>query len=94
MTKITNHTEVTIIGGGPGGLSAAYELVNQGISVSLIDENSLLGGQFLRQLNPEFIKNKKTYYYFTKKAYIIWKIISLILFFFPKIGHGMKKNNE
>ena len=69
MTKITNHTEVTIIGGGPGGLSAAYELVNQGISVSLIDENSLLGGQFLRQLTPEFIKNKKTFFDINIKEY-------------------------
>ena len=69
MTKITNHTEVTIIGGGPGGLSAAYELVNQGISVSLIDENSLLGGQFLRQLTPKFIKNKKTYFDINIKEY-------------------------
>jgi len=69
LTKITNHTEVTIIGGGPGGLSAAYELVNQGISVSLIDENSMLGGQFLRQLTPEFIKNKKSFLDINIKEY-------------------------
>ena len=32
-----------------------------------------------------FIQNKKTYFYYTKKAYIVCKLISLLLTFFPSL---------
>ncbi len=40
---------VAIIGAGIGGLSAAHTLAGQGLNIVLIDENSHMGGQFLRQ---------------------------------------------
>jgi len=43
------RTQVLIVGGGPAGLSAAHQLRNTGISVTLVDENAELGGQYFRQ---------------------------------------------
>ena len=45
--KANNH--VVIIGGGPGGLAAAETLARKGISVTIIDENPDLGGQYYRR---------------------------------------------
>ena len=38
------HAEVAVIGGGPAGLQAAHELAQQGIQVTLVDDQSALGG--------------------------------------------------
>jgi glutamate synthase (NADPH/NADH) small chain len=38
------HRTVAVIGGGPAGLGAAYELVRSGIDVELYEANSTLGG--------------------------------------------------
>jgi NADPH-dependent 2,4-dienoyl-CoA reductase/sulfur reductase-like enzyme len=45
--KASKH--VVIIGGGPGGLAAAETLARKGVSVTIIDENPDLGGQYYRR---------------------------------------------
>jgi len=48
------HVDVAVIGGGPAGLSAAYEAAVSGASVCLIDENKTLGGQLFKQIHKFF----------------------------------------
>ena len=45
--------ELAIIGGGPGGLSAAVEAAGSGVNVTILDENARIGGQIFRQMNLE-----------------------------------------
>lgn len=42
-------SEVVIIGAGPGGLAAAIEAAKAGVMVTILDENSKVGGQIYRQ---------------------------------------------
>lgn len=42
--SLTHKTQVTIIGGGFTGLSAAYELVKKGISVTVLEAENEIGG--------------------------------------------------
>ncbi len=44
---------VLVVGGGPGGLSAASVIAEHGVDVVVIDERSKLGGQFYKQPPPE-----------------------------------------
>ena len=44
---------VLVVGGGPGGLSAASVIAEHGVDVVLVDERSKLGGQFYKQPPPE-----------------------------------------
>ena len=44
---------VLVVGGGPGGLSAASVVAEHGVDVVVIDERSKLGGQFYKQPPPE-----------------------------------------
>jgi sarcosine oxidase, subunit alpha len=53
------HTDVIIVGGGPAGLCAAYSLVKQGISVTLFERNSQLGGQLIKQTHKFFGSEKQ-----------------------------------
>jgi len=48
------HVDIAVIGGGPAGLSAAYEAAISGASVCLIDENKTLGGQLFKQIHKFF----------------------------------------
>ena len=48
------YVDVAVIGGGPAGLSAAYEAAISGASVCLIDENKTLGGQLFKQIHKFF----------------------------------------
>lgn len=41
--------ELAIVGAGPAGLAAAAEAVRRGVSVALLDEHPLPGGQYFRQ---------------------------------------------
>ena len=41
--------DVTIVGGGPGGLAAAAAALDAGLRPTLVDENHTLGGQYLRE---------------------------------------------
>ena len=52
MKKIS--TEIAIIGAGPAGLCAAIEASRLGAKVTLIDENSLPGGQLFKQIHKFF----------------------------------------
>jgi protoporphyrinogen oxidase len=42
--SLSHKTEVAIVGGGFTGLSAAYELVNKGISVTILEAEDEIGG--------------------------------------------------
>ena len=48
------YYDVAVIGGGPAGLSAAYEAAISGARVCLIDENQVLGGQLFKQIHKFF----------------------------------------
>ena len=58
------HVHVLIIGGGPGGLSAAIAAATAGAKVLVIDENLQPGGQIYRQLPEAFqalvIRHRRT----------------------------------
>lgn len=43
------QTDVLIIGGGPAGLAAAYEVASRGYKVAIVDESWSLGGQLRQQ---------------------------------------------
>ncbi len=43
------HCELLVIGGGPGGLSAAATAAEAGLDVVLLDERPKLGGQYFKQ---------------------------------------------
>ncbi|MEN2465958.1 FAD-dependent oxidoreductase [Ornithinibacillus sp. JPR2-1] len=43
------ETDLLIIGGGPAGLSAAYEPARHGLKVTIVDESLRLGGQLNQQ---------------------------------------------
>ncbi|MFA6378761.1 MAG: dihydrolipoyl dehydrogenase [Candidatus Omnitrophota bacterium] len=45
----TTQTQLVIIGAGPGGYTAAFLAADQGLKVTLIDYNPLLGGTCLHQ---------------------------------------------
>ena len=42
--KVYAHAEVTVVGGGPSGMSAALAAAEQGVQVTLIEKESRLGG--------------------------------------------------
>lgn len=48
------YYDIAVIGGGPAGLSAAYEAAISGARVCLIDENKTLGGQLFKQIHKFF----------------------------------------
>ena len=47
------HTDVTVVGGGPSGISAALSAAEQGANVLLLDENSTLGGHLRFTVLPD-----------------------------------------
>ena len=53
--KVT-HTDVSIVGAGPAGLSAAIAAAQAGARVTIIDEYSKPGGQYFRQPQAQFNK--------------------------------------
>jgi thioredoxin reductase len=50
----TIQTDITVIGAGPAGLSAALEAAKAGARVTIIDEYSKPGGQYFRQPQARF----------------------------------------
>ncbi len=48
------ETDVAVVGGGPGGLSAAIHAAKYGANVVLLDENNYLGGQLIKQTHRFF----------------------------------------
>ena len=53
-------TDIVIVGAGPAGLSTAAVAAKHGMSVALIDDNALPGGQYFRQLPHAFRRTAKT----------------------------------
>lgn len=47
-------TDICIIGAGPAGLAASIEAAKYGVSVTVIDENHLAGGQLFKQIHKFF----------------------------------------
>ena len=50
--------ELVIIGAGPAGMEAAIAAANSGVDVTIIDSAPLPGGQYFKQLPPQFIVNQ------------------------------------
>lgn len=50
--------DVAVVGGGPAGLSAAFEIGSRGGSVVVIDDHPVAGGKLLGQLHQEGNKPK------------------------------------
>ena len=46
--ELTEEAQLLVIGGGPGGYVAAFRAADLGIQVTLVDENTMLGGVCLR----------------------------------------------
>lgn len=53
------HTEIAVVGGGPAGLSAAINAAASGARVMVIDRNSRLGGQLVKQTHMFFGSQKQ-----------------------------------
>lgn len=54
LKRQIKKAELAIIGSGPAGLAAASEAVAHGMLVTLFDDNSMPGGQYLRQMPKSF----------------------------------------
>ncbi len=63
---VKTHYDITVIGAGPAGMSAACEAARYGASVMLLDEQSNVGGMIYRGLTNQHIKDRtilgKDYY--------------------------------
>ncbi len=55
------HTDILVIGGGPSGLSAAYELGKMGFQVVVADDKDRLGGKLVLQTHKFFGSEKDCY---------------------------------
>lgn len=53
------HTDIVVVGGGPAGLSAAINAASCGAKVMVIDRNSQLGGQLVKQTHMFFGSQKQ-----------------------------------
>ncbi|MGI5272391.1 NAD(P)/FAD-dependent oxidoreductase [Nonomuraea sp. CA-218870] len=51
--SLPEERDVVIVGGGPAGLAAARRLATAGLSVTVVDEQPELGGQYFRRPAPE-----------------------------------------
>ena len=60
MKRKVKKIEVAVIGSGPAGLAAASEAAAHGLSVTLFDDNSMPGGQYLRQMPGSFRREAPT----------------------------------
>jgi dihydrolipoamide dehydrogenase len=49
MTDKNKHIQLLVIGGGPGGYTAAFRAADLGLDVILVDKNSNLGGVCLNE---------------------------------------------
>ncbi len=56
-------TELIIIGAGPGGIQAAISAAELGIDVTLIDNQSSVGGQYYKQTPVEFSIKESDYHH-------------------------------
>jgi len=75
-------TEIAVIGGGPAGLMAALAAAEMGANVTLIDRNSRLGGQLVKQTHMFFGSEKE---YASVRGIDIGKILASEVMKNPKI---------
>ena len=47
--ELTVETDLVVIGGGPGGYSAAFRAAELGIETTIVDERDALGGVWLHE---------------------------------------------
>ena len=47
--ELTEHTDVLVIGGGPGGYVAAFRAADLGLQTTIVEQSPLLGGVCLRE---------------------------------------------
>ena len=74
------HADVTVVGGGPSGISAALSAAEQGANVLLFDENPTLGGHLRYTVPPdsplpgllEALNQQSTVQVFTDTAVLGW----------------------
>lgn len=52
-------TEIAVVGGGPAGLCAAISAASEGAVVTVIDRNSRIGGQLIKQTHKFFGSEKQ-----------------------------------
>lgn len=69
----SKDVDVAVVGGGPAGISAALFAAKLGVRVALIDENSKLGGQLVKQTHRFFGSEK---YFAGKRGIEIANILS------------------
>ncbi|PKL77345.1 MAG: pyridine nucleotide-disulfide oxidoreductase, partial [Ignavibacteriae bacterium HGW-Ignavibacteriae-4] len=53
------NTEIVVVGGGPAGLCAAIKAAESGAKVIILDRNSHLGGQLIKQTHMFFGSQKQ-----------------------------------
>lgn len=58
--KVYRHIEVTVVGGGPAGMSAALAAAELGAGVILVEENPELGGHLRYQISDLGIQGPKS----------------------------------
>lgn len=76
------RTDIAVIGGGPAGLMAALAAAEMGAKVTLIDRNSRLGGQLVKQTHMFFGSEKE---YASIRGIDIGRILSAEVLKNPKI---------
>lgn len=57
----TIHTDILVIGGGPSGLAAAYEMGKMGFQVVVADDKASLGGKLVLQTHKFFGSEEDCY---------------------------------
>lgn len=89
LNKKQNHFKVIILGPVKSKISRNLNELN-GVS-KLIYNFLIVDTKDAARDIFNFIHSKKTYFYYTKKAYIVCKLISLLLTIFPSLINLQKK---
>ena len=67
MTPTKDPKKVVIVGGGPGGMAAAYTAAELGHDVTLYDKGEALGGQLLAASAPSFKPHLREFIAYQKR---------------------------
>src|SRR5687768_1217746 len=73
----SNHKRVVVIGAGPAGLTAAYELTRLGGSPVVLEQNTIVGGLARTETYRGFHFDMGGHRFFTKVPEVeqIWKTV-------------------